>query len=123
MFFVFEYMFSVSESRIRILFGRKKVLLIFGGRGDHDDDDDDDHNSTGVDSTPVNCGEDYYIIIGRAMKEKIYKPKITKTGKTSRIFKRDRFFKYRYYFFCGGLIILTVLLREIEETMARAISL
>ena len=46
-------MFSVSESRIRILFGRKKVLLIFGGRGDHDDDDDDDHNSTGVDSTTV----------------------------------------------------------------------
>ena len=37
------------------LFGRKKVLLIFGGRSDHDDGHD---NLTGVDSTPVNCGEE-----------------------------------------------------------------
>ena len=34
------------------LFGRKKVLLIFGGLWH------DDHNLTPVDSTPVNCGED-----------------------------------------------------------------
>ena len=34
------------------------MLLIFGGLG-HDDDDDDEHdNLTGVDSTPVNCGEE-----------------------------------------------------------------
>ena len=34
------------------------MLLIFGGFG-HDDDDDHEHdNLTGVNSTPVNCGED-----------------------------------------------------------------
>ena len=37
------------------LFGRKKVLLIFGGLWQHDHGHD---NLTGVDSTPVNCGED-----------------------------------------------------------------
>ena len=37
------------------LFGRKKVLLIFGGLG-HDDHEHD--NLTPVDSTPVNCGEE-----------------------------------------------------------------
>ena len=35
------------------------MLLIFGGRGDHDDHEHD--NLTGVDSTPVNCGEDNHI--------------------------------------------------------------
>ena len=46
------------------LFGRKKVLLIFGGLG-HDDDDDDEHdNLTGVDSTPVNCGEEHDALAG-----------------------------------------------------------
>ena len=39
------------------------MLLIFGGLG-HDHDDGHD-NLTGVDSTPVNCGEDKYFIHGQ----------------------------------------------------------
>ena len=35
------------------------MLLIFGGFG-HDDDHGHD-NLTGVDSTPVNCGEEKYL--------------------------------------------------------------
>ena len=37
------------------------MLLIFGGLG-HDDDDHEHDNLTPVDSTPVNGGEDYFII-------------------------------------------------------------
>ena len=44
------------------LFGRKKVLLIFGGRSDDHDEHD---NLTGVDSTPVNCGEENGPSVGR----------------------------------------------------------